>query len=239
MGRRYDSGVVHGVPLQTPDIHRTFHHIPAAPGLTGMLTYQTADPGEGIVLPDEPHSVGIPAGAHQGDVTGDIHPRRTLGDTGHRLVQIAQAAAGFHMGNIVVPEAFDALEHHVGSLVTDGTVGAVADNLGGALNHGQRIHGGPAFQYILNEKLQLPQANPAGHALAAGLGMAHFQKRRRQIHGAKTGRAGNNPMFQIPVQRFHHGLRTAGGIKFQSTHTFPPVIFFRPPRRDSPICILL
>ena len=133
-GRRDDARVVHRVALEATDVHRALDHVPAAAGLAGVLAHQAAGAGEWVVLADQTHGVCVAAGAHQGHIAGDIHAGGALGHAGHRLIQVAQAPAGFHMGLVVVPESADSLEHHAGRLVADGAVGAVGDHLGGGFN---------------------------------------------------------------------------------------------------------
>ena len=203
---RHDARMVHGIAFQTPDVHRAFDHVPAAAGLAGVLAHQAAGAGEGVVLADQPHGVGVPAGSDQSDVAGNVHACGALGHTGNRLIQIAQAPAGLHMGLVVIPEAPDAFEHHASRFIADGAVSAVGDDLSGALNFRQGVHGGGPVQHIVHQQLQLPQAYPAGYALAAGLGVAQLQEGSSQIHGTQPGRAGHDPVFQIPVKRLHHCL---------------------------------
>lgn len=47
-----------------------------------------------------------------------------------------------------------------------------ANDLGGAFDKVHGLQGGSAVQHLLNEHCQLTQPDAAGHALAAGLGMA-------------------------------------------------------------------
>ena len=77
VGHRDLPGVVHGKPLDAPDVQRGVHNGPAAVGLAGVLAHQATDRGEGIVLTDQADGVGIPLLPHQGDVAGHVHMGRT------------------------------------------------------------------------------------------------------------------------------------------------------------------
>ena len=187
-----------------------------------MLTDTAAGAGEGIVLPDQADGIFVPAGADQRHVARDVHACGTLGNARHGLIQVAGAASREDMGLIVVPEAADAFEHHLRSLIADGTVCRVRNDLGGGLDEIQRLQRGVPVENVVDQKPQLPQPNAARHAFATRLGVAELQKSRCQIHRAQAWRAGNDAVFQVPVERLHHGLGTAGRIEFQSAHTFPP-----------------
>ena len=192
--------MVHGVPLQAADVHRVVHHPPAALALAGVLAHIGAGGGEGVVLSDEAHRVLVPPQPDEGDVPGDVHMGRAGGDTGDRVAQTADAPAVEHMLLVVLPEAPHAPEHHVGRLIADGTVGGVGDHLGGALDEVDGLHGGGAVQHLLDEHRQLAQAHPAGHALAAGLGVAQPQKVQGHVHRTKPRLAGADAPAHVPVQ---------------------------------------
>ena len=43
--------MIHGVPLESADVQRVIHHVPAAAGLAGVLADVGAGGGGGIALP--------------------------------------------------------------------------------------------------------------------------------------------------------------------------------------------
>ena len=198
--------MVHGEPLQAADIHRVVHHPAAAVGLAGVLTDIGAGGGEGIVLPDQAHGVGVPALPHQGDISGHVHVGRAGGDTGHRVAQPADTAAVEQVLLVVLPEAPHPAQHHMGGLIADGAVGGVGDHLGGALDQVDGLRRGGAVQHLLDQLRQLAQADPAGHALSAGLGMAQAQEVQGHVHRAQTRLAGADPPPHVPVQAAQHRL---------------------------------
>gem|GEM_PF-5714629 len=87
------------------------------------------------------------------------------------------------------------------------------------LNGNQGAHGGCAGKNLLQEQGQLPQADAAGHTLAAALGMAEPQEAQRHIYRAKPRRAGGNPPFYITIEILHHSLGPAGRLDIQSAHS--------------------
>ena len=208
--------VVHGVPLQAPDVDGIVDHIPAAAGLAGMLTDVGAGGGHGVVLADQAHGVGVAPGPHQGHVARDIHPRRTQGNAGHGILEACQAPVVLHVLLIVVPEALQAIHHQAGGVPADGAVGGIHNAAGGFLDDADGVHIGGAVQHLGNELGQLPQTDAAGHALAAGLGVAQLQKRQRHFHRAQARRAGGDPALHIAVEALYHGLSPAGGFDVKS-----------------------
>ena len=113
---------------------------------------------------------------------------------------------------IVLAEAPNAQQHHIGCFEADGAVRRVGNDPGGALNEVDGLQGGGAVQHLLNEYGQLAQPDAAGHALAAGLGMAQPQKVQRHVHRAQPGLAGADAPAHIPVQAAQYGLGLAGGL---------------------------
>ena len=198
--------VVHGVPLQAADVHRVVHHPPAALALAGVLAHVGTGGGEGVVLSDEAHRVLVPPKPDEGDVAGNVHMGRAGGDAGYRVAQAADAPAVEHVFLVVLPKAPHPPEHHVGRLIADGTVGGVGDHLGGALNEVG------AVQHLLDEYCQLAQAHPAGHALAAGLGMAQPQEVQGHVHRTKPRLAGADAPAHVPVQVVQYRLGPVGDL---------------------------
>ncbi len=176
-----------------------------------MLADESADRRQGIVLSDQLHRILITSLMHQGDIARNVHMGRTLEHTGYRLVLFCLAAAMLNMLHVVIPEALHALQHHASCLGADGAVRGIV-NAGCCLLNGlQGSHVRAAVHHPLNEPLQLGQTHPAGHTLAAGLGMAEMQKGLRQIHGAESRLGSLDPSLQILVKLFHSLL----GIVFR------------------------
>ena len=180
---RVGSGIVHCHTLQAADIDGTIDHVAAASCLTGMLTDQGTGGGERIVLADQLHGICITPFLHQCYVTGDIHTCGAQRHTGNRLGNMAGTfSAMFNVVDIILTEAFQSGQYHMGRLVTDGTVSGVHNVGSGIPDQIQCLQGGFACQYILHQVLQLPQSHTAGHTFTTGLGMTHFQKRKLQVH---------------------------------------------------------
>ena len=74
------------------------------------------------------------------------------------------------MGQVVVLEGHVTVQHHLGGLKTDGTVGAVHDGLGRAENGGQILLAAMAVQQLVQQGGQPVQPDAAGDAFAAALG---------------------------------------------------------------------
>ena len=200
-----------------------------------MLADVGAGGGEGIVLPDEPHGIGTAALVHQGDIPGDIHAGGAQGHAGHGVLQAAQAAVMEDVLLIVIPEALQAHENQVGGVNADGAVRRVHDDLGSGLDPVQDLQLGLALQHLPDHVGKLGQADAAGHALAAGLGLAQVQEIQRHVHRAQARRAGGDPPLHVPVQLLHHGLCLAGHLHFQSAHVMfllpmgTPEMWYRKP----------
>ena len=207
-------GVVHGVALESADVQSVVHHVPAAAGLAGMLADVGAGNGEGVVLADEPHSVGAAAFAHQGNVAGNVHASGTQGHTGHRVFQSPQAAVVENVLLIVVPEALQAHQHQIGGIDADGAVRRVHDDLGGVFDAAENADLRLTFQYFTNHVGKLGEADAAGYTLAAGLGLAQIQEVQGHVHRAQPRRAGSDPPLHIAVQLLHHGLCLIGHFDF-------------------------
>ena len=93
---------------------------------------------------------------------------------------------------VVIPEALQPVQHQSGGIAPDGAVGGVHHGPRRFLDNGQGAHVGGAVQHGGDELAQLPQTDTAGHALAAGLGVAQLQKRQGHIHRTEARRTGGD-----------------------------------------------
>lgn len=184
-----------------------------------MLADIGAGGGEGVILTDQAHSVGAALLTHQGHVAGDIHPGGTQGDTGYGILEPSQAALVEDVLLVIIPEALQTIQHQPGGIAPDGAVRRIDDAAGGLLNGDQGVHGGCAGEHLLQEHGKLPQADAAGHAFAAALGVAQAQKAQRHIHRAQTRGTGGNTPLHVAIEVFHHGLGPAGRLDIQPAHT--------------------
>ena len=100
--------MIDSVPLEAADVDGIIDHIPAAAGLAGMLADEGAGGGEGVILADQAHCVGIAALGHQGDIAGDIHPGGAEGHAGHRLGDMAGALSVLDMVPVILHKPFHA-----------------------------------------------------------------------------------------------------------------------------------
>ena len=126
------------------------------------------------------------------------------------------------MFHIVIPETDDAPQDHVGGFKTDGTVGRVLDDPGRPLDQVDVFQTGVAIQHVFQQLGQRAQAHPAGHAFAAGLGVAQAQECQGKVHRAQTRRAGDDAPFHIAVKPLYHLLGGVGGSDIQSAHRNSP-----------------
>ena len=225
VGRRHSAGTVGRHPLESADIDGVVDHIAAAPGLAGMLADIGAGGGEGIVLADQPDGVLIASGAHQRDIAGDIDGSRAQRDAGHRLAVGAGAASVADMLFIVLPAADQAFIHHVGGLIADGAVGRMHDRLGRFFQKPQGAVVGAPLQNVGQQVGKLDQADAAGRALAAALGVAKLQKSFGDRHRTQARRRGFDPAFQIFVKPLDHQLRPALGRDLKSAQILTSLCF--------------
>ena len=222
--RRHRGGVVHREPLEAADVYRVVHHLASALLLAGVLADIGTGEGEGVVLADQPDRVLIAPRLHQGDVAGHIHMSGADRHTGHRLAQPADAAAVADVLLIVLPEALKPVEHHGRCLVADGAVGGIGNDPGSALDEIDGLQPGPLIQHILKQLFQLAQPDAAGHALAAGLGVAQAQKVQGHIYRAEPRRAGGQAAADIPVELLHNGLGVERSLDGQTVQgSLPPL----------------
>ena len=110
---------------------------------------------------------------------------------------------------IVLPEALEAHQDHVGGVNADGAVRRILNDTGGFLDqvNGLRCCGG--VQHLLEQSGQLSQTDAARNTFAAGLCMAQTQERQRHIHRTQTRRTGADAPLDIAVQAGNDGLSLA------------------------------
>ena len=214
--------MIHRVALQAADVHGIVHHAAAAVVLTGVLAHVGAGKGEGIVFADQAHGIVVAACPHQRDVAGNVHMGRAHRDAGHRVAQAADAAAMQHVLLVIFPEAPYPLQHHMGSLIADGAVRRVGDDLGGALDQINGFQGGGAVQHALDQNGQLAQAHPAGYAFAAGLRVGKAHEVQRHVHRAQPRRRGVDAPAHLPVKAVQNDLGLAGMFNGKSAQKNSP-----------------
>ena len=88
---------------------------------------------------------------------------------------------------VVVGKAPDSVEYQLGGVLADGAGGGFLNGAGGVLDDLHVAGLGPAIQHVGQEDGELGKAYPAGHAFAAGLGVAQVQKIQRHIHRTQAG----------------------------------------------------
>jgi hypothetical protein len=208
--------VIHGIALQTPDIDGVVDHVPAAPGLAGVLADVGAGSGEGIVLTDQAHGVGVASLAHQRHVARHVHAGGTQRHTGDRQLQTGQTPVVQDVLLVIVPETVQTVQHQPRRVPSDGAVGGVHNGAGRLFDDVDGAQVGGAVQHRFDELAQLPQTDAAGHALAAGLGVAQRQKRQRHVHGTQARRTGGDAALHVAVEVIHHRLCAAGTLDIKS-----------------------
>ena len=133
---------------------------------------------------------------------------------------------------VVVPEALEPHQHQLGGVDADGAVGSIHNGLGRAFNPVENPDIGLSVQHLPQHLGQLSQTDPAGHALAAGLGVAQLQEIQSHVNGTQARRAGGDPMLHVPVELIHHRLGLAGSLDVQSAHGVPSLLFPQRCRRQ-------
>ena len=88
----------------------------------------------------------------------------------------------------IIAETADGGECHGAGLVTDGAVARKIDGAGRTLDQIERRLIGAALEHIGEQVAQRAQAHAAGRALAAALGGAQVDERRRKLNGARGER---------------------------------------------------
>ncbi len=203
---RHVACIVHRVALEPADVDCVVDHVAAAARLAGMLADIRAGRGEGIVLADQAHGVGIAAVLDQHQIARDIHARGAQRHAGHRLAHPTKAAVTQDMFFIIVAKARKPVEHQPRRVAPNGAVGAVDDHARHALDHRNGLHRRLALKHLLHQCGKLSQPDAAGHALSAGLRMAQIQKALGKVYRAQPRRAGGDTPLHIAVQPVDHGL---------------------------------
>ena len=183
-----------------------------------MLADVGAGGGQGIVLADQAHSVGVAALPHQRDVAGDIHAGGAQGHAGHGVLQAAQAAVMENVLLIVIPEALEPHQHQLRGVDADGAVGGVHDGLSRLLDAVDDLDVRLTVQHFLHHFRQLAEADTAGDAFAAGLGMAQVQEVQRHVNGAQARRAGCDAPLHVAVKLVYHRLGLVRGLDVKTAH---------------------
>ena len=233
-GHGHFARVFHRVAFEAADVDGGVHHAPATAHFAGVFADEPAHRHEGVVLADEAHGVRASARFDEGYVARNVHARRALRHAGNGLVEGAFATPVFDVFDEIVAESFDSFQDHARRFVADGAVGGIVDALRRLPDEFDGVQRRVAVQNVVQKFFQRPQPDAAGHAFAAGLGMAHLQKGCRHIHGAKPGRAGADAAFHIFVQLLHGGLRLVLRNDTQSAHNSSRVF----PPREIPTAIL-
>ena len=192
---RHHAGLFVGKTLEAADIDGLVNHVAAAPRFARVFADNAAGRAERVVLAHQAHGVRVAARVHQRDVARNIDACRAEGHAGHRLIQLFDAAVPFDVAFEIVPEAVETAKDHVGRLVADRTVGGFVNHSGRLFQDFDAFHAPLTVENVVHDVHHLPDADPAGHALAAGLGVAHSQKGRRNIHRAEPRRTRDNPLL--------------------------------------------
>ena len=121
----------------------------------------------------------------------------------------------------IVAKTADSRKRHGTGLVTDGAVARKIDGAGSALNQVERGLVGAALEHIGEQVAQRAQAHAAGRALAAALGGAQVDERRRKLDGARGERTHRQTTSECIVQVVHDGLSVAAFHYVQSSHKIP------------------
>ena len=213
--------VLNGKTLEGENVHGIIDHTTAAVHLAGMLAHQAADERQWVVLADDLDGVGITACLDERDVTGNVDVRRAARDT--RDASLAVKAAGVLADVVlkIVAKAANSRECHGAGLVADGAVARKVDGAGRALNQVERGLIGAPFEHIGKQVAQRAQAHTAGRALAAALGGAQVDERRRKLNGTRGERTHRQTASERIVQVVHDGLSVAAFHYVQSSHKIP------------------
>ena len=180
--------VLNGKTLEGEDVHGIVDHAATAVHLAGMLAHQTADERQRVVLADDLDGIGIAASLDQRNVTGNVDVRRAARDARDAGLTVKATGVLADMVLKIVAEAANGRECHGAGLVADSAVTRKVDGAGRALNQIERGLVGAALEHIGEQIAQRAQAHTAGRALAAALGGAQVDERRRKLNGARGER---------------------------------------------------
>ena len=213
--------VLNGKTLEGEDVHGIVDHAATAVHLAGMLAHQAANERQRVVLADDLDGIGIAAGLDERNVPGNVDVRRAARNA--RDAGLAVKATGVLADMVlkIVTEATDGRKRHSTGLVTDGAVARKIDGAGGALNQIERGLVGAALEHIGEQVAQRAQAHATGRALAAALGGAQVDERRRKLNGARGERTHRQTASKRIVQVVHDGLSVAAFHYVQSSHKIP------------------
>ena len=213
--------VLNGKTLEGEDVHGIVDHAATAVHLAGMLAHQAANERQRVVLADDLDGIGIAAGLDQRNVTGNVDVRRAARDA--RDAGLAVKATGVLADVVlkIVAKTANGRKRHGAGLVTDGAVARKIDGAGGALDQIERGLVGAALEHIGEQVAQRAQAHAAGRALAAALGGAQVDERRRKLDGTRGERTHRQTTSECIVQVVHDGLSVAAFHYVQSCHKIP------------------
>ena len=213
--------VLNGKTLEGEDVHGVVDHAATAVHLAGMLAHQATNERQRVVLADDLNGIGIAAGLDQRNVAGNVDVSRAARDA--RNAGIAVKAAGVLADVVlkIVAKTADSRKGHGAGLVTDGAVARKIDGAGSALDQIERGLVGAALEHIGEQIAQRAQAHTAGRALAAALGGAQVDERRRKLNGARGERTHRQTASERIVQVVHDGLSVAAFHYVQSSHKIP------------------
>ena len=191
--------MVTGIALDVANIDCIVYHAAAAARLTRMLADIAANGWERIILADQAHRVVAASSAYKRNIAGNVDTSRAKCHTRHRLVQTEQAAAVFNMGDIILPEALYALQHHARSFIADCAISGIQNDTCGLFDQVDGVDRCSRIQNVFQQCSQLTEADAAWDTFAAGLCMAKAQKRQRHIHRAQPRRTGTDAAFDIAI----------------------------------------
>ena len=134
-----------------------------------MLTDKSTGCGKRIVIPNQIDGICITMLPNQGNIAGNIHMRRAMGNAGHLLPDSLLASVLFNMAHILIPEKLHTLQNNIGSLITDSTVRRILNHFCQLHHIFKGLHIGFSVQNLPHHIFYLLQSVPAGHALSAGL----------------------------------------------------------------------
>ena len=143
-----------GKALERHDGDGLVHLAPGADPLAGMGADDAADPGQGVVLPDDLDRLLVFALGHQGQIGGNVYAGRTSGLAGRGL-QPAPGAGGadplLHMVHVVEGKFLERGVERPGQGAL-GTLGRDGEQLHPQLLQGVHMAGGTGSLFYLAQK---------------------------------------------------------------------------------------